>query len=456
MKKVFDSVDILDRRCYDKYLLSEDILMEYAASSIYRFITKRFTKNSKILIVSGSGNNGADGIVLARLLYADYKVKLFLTSTLKTDTMAYKQYQRFQAIGGKSIDMIPKKVDIVIDAIFGSGLNRELNHKYCNLIHQLNSLKGYKISCDIPSGIQNNHSLSKEVFKADTTITMGGYKTMLFEDKVKNFVGKIKVASLGLSSQIYQKDIDDNIYLLEKKDYKPPLREAKNTHKGNFGHFAVISGEKQGASILSAIAGYRFGAGLVTIVGKTTNIPYYIMNSDKLPPNTTSIAVGMGLGKTGIDNLINNNITKVIDADMFYDLRIIDMIDDNILTPHPKEFVSLLKLTKIADIDIDTLQQNRFKYLRLFMKQYPKCVIILKGANTLIGYSHNIYINPFGTNALSKGGSGDVLSGLIGALLAQGYHIKDSAIMASLALSLSSRKIKKNYNNTPLDILDFI
>jgi hydroxyethylthiazole kinase-like uncharacterized protein yjeF len=128
-----------------------------------------------------------------------------------------------------------------------------------------------------------------------------------------------------------------------------------------------------------------------------------------------------------------------------------------VLTPHPKEFVSLLKLCDIADISVEELQNNRFLYVKEFCKKYPNVVLLLKGANVIISSNEKIYVNSFGNATLSKGGSGDVLSGLIGSLLAQGYNSLDAAINASLAHAMAARNYpKNNYSLTPSDLVEEI
>jgi hydroxyethylthiazole kinase-like uncharacterized protein yjeF len=457
MKKVFDEVYTLDKRCYELFGLSEDILMENAAISIKNFISKKFNKTNTILIVSGSGNNGADGIALARMLHQDYDVNLYLPFGAKS-SMAQLQLLRAKKLHINIITSL-KKCDIVVDCLFGSGLNRALDTQSINIIQELNKMSAYKISCDIPSGIDNQGVIQSIAFKADVTITMGALKKALFLDMAKDYVGKIKVANLGISSKLYQ--TATNTFLLEKSDFKAPNRTIQLTNKSTFGHLVVVAGKKVGASVLCAKSGFRFGCGLVSIISKKRekNLPYEIMYSKNIPHNATALAIGMGLAKQYKKEYLINDIPKVIDADLFYDNIILELLkqDNIILTPHPKEFCSLLKITNIANIDIDTLQKNRFEYLNKFMMLYPKVVVVLKGANTLIAYDKKIYINSFGTSSLSFGGSGDVLAGIIGSLLAQGYSIIDSAINGVLAHSLAARKFKKsNYSLTPLQLIKLL
>jgi len=254
-----------------------------------------------------------------------------------------------------------------------------------------------------------------------------------------------------------------NTFLLDSYDIKLPLRIKQNSHKGSFGHLSVIVGNKTGAGIIAAEAAFAFGAGLVTVItDQEVNVPYHIMQKSTLPENCTAIAIGMGLGQFNqaeMKQILDIDIAKVVDADLFHDDIILTVLnhDNVVLTPHPKEFCSLLKFTKLADITVAELQSNRFKYVRLFAVNYPQTVLLLKGANSLITYNNIIYINPLGSNSLSKGGSGDVLAGLIAALLTQGYSAVNATITASLAHSMSATNYtKNNYSLTPMDVIEGI
>ena len=457
MKKVFDEVNSLDKKCYSKYALSEDILMEHAATSMLNFCEQNFNKNSKILIVCGAGNNGADGIALGRLLYKKYKVKLYIPYGTKSP-MAKLQLKRSKLLGVKISERI-SKVDLVVDCLFGSGLSRDLDIKSQVIIKKLNKLDAFKLACDIPSGINSLGQISTVAFKSDLTITMGAFKKSLFTDNAKDYVGDIKVANLGVQRSLYEDKT--NCFLLEKKDLELPFRDKKSSHKGTYGHLGVVIGDKKGAGILCAEAGFAFGCGLISVINKNDikKIPNHIMQNKNIPNNTTALCIGMGLGSSCDDSLINNDIPKVIDADLFYNKNILDILKQNniILTPHPKEFCSLLKLTNIANITINELQNNRFKYLSIFAKKYPKVTILLKGANVLIAQNKKLYINRLGTSILSKGGSGDVLSGLIGSLLAQGYDCLDATINGSLAHTIGASKYSgNNYSLTPEELINQI
>ena len=456
MQKLFDEVNSLDKRCYEEFLLSEDLLMEHAASSMALYICENFSHLNSILIVCGSGNNGADGIALARLLHTKFNVNLYLGSPLKS-SMAKLQLQRVQALGVNIVEELTL-CDITVDCLFGTGLNKALNENYINLINILNSYTSIKIACDIPSGINTIGQVESIAFEADITITMGALKTSLFTDVSKDYVGEIIVANLGVQRNIYE--IESNKYLLEKSDMKLPFRDKKNSHKGNFGHLNVIVGCKKGAGIIAAKAAFGFGAGLVSVVcHENLDLPYHIMQTHFISENCTAIAIGMGLGKYETDEIrriLNKDIPKIIDADLFYDELLCEILDQEVvLTPHPKEFCSLLKLCKIANIFVEELQNNRFLYVKKFTEKYPAVVLLLKGANVIISQGEKVFVNSLGSAVLSKGGSGDVLSGLIGSLLAQGYEPLDATITASLAHTIAARNYSKNnYSLIPSDLVE--
>jgi len=450
MQKLFDEVATLDARCYEEFGLSEDILMEHASEGMASYIRSNFAKKSKIIIVCGSGNNGADGITLGRLLHGDYDVSIYYAKKPKS-TMALLQEKRAKAIGLKECFEIDAS-DVLVESIVGTGFKGEFSSELKELMERLNKSSAFKIACDMPS----------KGFEADVTLTMGALKKSMFLDEVKDRVGEIRVLDLGVTRDIYE--IPTSWNLLDLEDLELPYRTQKDSHKGSFGHLAISCGEKSGASIMSAQSALKFGSGLVTLVGfEDMLIPHTIMYSHELPKNTTALALGMGLGNEfsdkELDKFLDNSLPLVGDADIFH-MTIVTKIlkrKNLVLTPHAKEFVSLLKQTNLADISVDELQKNRFKYVEIFVGAYSDATLILKGANVIIAQNNQFFINPHGTSALAKGGSGDVLSGLVGALLAQGYQPLDAAKNASLAhtkLALNYRGA--DFSLTPDDLVSEI
>lgn len=467
MQNVFKSVETIDKSAVERFHLSNEILMENAASAIEQIIDERVSApNALIIIVCGRGDNGADGFALARRLSAKYNIKVFAPESLANRTQSdlnALQRERFEAVGGKFIDKL-FSCDMIVDCLFGSGFSGEIDSQIGDLIAQMNAIGRLKIACDISSGLLATNAKSIEsksdfgIFKADITIAMGALKSAYFSDFAKDFVGEIAVANLGISRANYESD--SNIKLLEISDLKLPQRFAQNTHKGRFGHSCVIAGEKEGACILSALSAFAFGSGLVSIIGEVKNLPHHIMNATQLPNNCNAIAFGMGLGakieRYNFDFL--GKIPSVIDADMFYhnDLRGILEKGNLVLTPHLKEFSSALKILGFGEFSIREIERKKIELMMDFSSRFPNVVLLLKGANVFIAQKEKIYINTLGRNNLAKGGSGDVLSGLIVALLAQGYSLLDSAINASLAHSLASQKVQSSFGLEPMDLINAI
>ncbi|WP_298085401.1 NAD(P)H-hydrate dehydratase, partial [uncultured Campylobacter sp.] len=349
--------------------------------------------------------------------------------------------------------------DCIIDGIFGTGLSRELDERTINLINLLNEKSAYKLACDIPSGLDKNGMSQGAVFKADTTVTMGALKLALYSDFAKDFVGRVKVANLGLPRELYE--TGTSFYKLGKSDLNLPFRVKQNANKGDFGHVFVVSGQKSGAARIAGLAALTMGAGLVSVVGENLNIEPVLMQSARITPKMRVGAVGMGLGELDEaqkDELFSELKTKdalVIDADLCYEPRTLELLNSEkvVITPHPKEFASLLELADLGKFDASEVQKNRFNLAQIFSRNF-KCVLVLKGANTLIAQGGEVYVMTHGSAALAKGGSGDALSGIIAGLLAQGYSPLNAAISGTLAHALAAREIKINdYALTAADVI---
>lgn len=461
MQKVFENCYALDKRCYEQYGLSEDILMEHAAVGMAQYIRRHSAQGASVLIAAGTGNNGADGIALARQLHGEYEVKLYVPFDLHS-AMAKVQFERAAFLGVKVVDAI-SDADIVVDALFGTGLNRNVDNHTEHILHQLNALKAHKIACDIPTGVGTKGTLMPIAFRADVTVTMGAYKEALFLDACKDVVGDVIRVDLGVSSLFYEGQSQS--YVLEKSDLKLPSRTQQVTHKGSFGHAAVFCGEKEGAGIISGMASATFGAGLTTlVVHEKITPPAYLMHSNVVPDNVSALAIGMGLGCHFESEFLQKYVVKshlpiVLDADSFYSEEILSLLQQRdreiVITPHPKEFVSLWKILTGEHLSVTQVQAKRFEMVRMFNRKYPHVTLLLKGANTIIMQEERLYINPLGCSKLSKGGSGDVLSGLIVSLLAQGYSGVDAAIHASLALVMAADQYSgSSYAMLPTDLVN--
>ncbi|MCQ2876975.1 NAD(P)H-hydrate dehydratase [Helicobacter pylori] len=461
MLSVYEKVDALDKRALEEWLLSEDILMENAAMALERAVLQNASLGAKVIILCGSGDNGGDGYALARRLIGRFKTLVFEMKLAKSP-MCQLQKERAKKVGvvikaweEKNEDL---ECDVLIDCVVGSafkgGLEPFLDFE------SLSQKACFKIACDIPSGIDSKGRVDKRAFKADTTISMGTIKSCLLSDRAKDYVGELKVGHLGVFNQIYE--IPTETFLLEKSDLKLPLRDRKNAHKGDYGHAHVLLGKHSGAGLLSALSALSFGSGVVSVQAleceiTSNNKPLELVFCENFPKKLSAFALGMGLEGFPKDFKKWLGLAPcVLDAGVFYHKEVLQALEKEvILTPHPKEFLSLLKSVGI-NISMLELLDNKLEIARDFSQKYPKVVLLLKGANTLIAHQGRVFINNLGSVALAKAGSGDVLAGLIVSLLSQNYTPLDAAINASLAHALAGLEFKNNYALTPLDLIEKI
>ncbi|MCQ2873791.1 NAD(P)H-hydrate dehydratase [Helicobacter pylori] len=461
MLSVYEKVNALDKRALEEWLLSEDILMENAAMALERAVLQNASLGAKVIILCGSGDNGGDGYALARRLAGRFRVLVFEMKLAKSP-MCQLQKERAKKVGVVIKAWEEKneylECDVLIDCVVGSafkgGLEPFLDFE------SLSQKARFKIACDIPSGIDSKGRVDKRAFKADTTISMGAIKSCLLSDKAKDYIGELKVGHLGVFNQIYE--IPTETFLLEKSDLKLPLRDRKNAHKGDYGHAHVLLGKHSGAGLLSALSALSFGSGVVSVQAleceiTSNNKPLELVFCENFPKKLSAFALGMGLEGLPKDFKKWLGLAPcVLDAGVFYHKEVLQALEKEvILTPHPKEFLSLLKSVGI-NISMLELLDNKLEIARDFSQKYPKVVLLLKGANTLIAHQGRVFINNLGSVALAKAGSGDVLAGLIVSLLSQNYTPLDAAINASLAHALAGLEFKNNYALTPLDLIEKI
>lgn len=461
MLSVYEKGNALDKRALEEWLLSEDVLMENAAMALERAVLKNASLGAKVIILCGSGDNGGDGYALARRLMGRFKTLVFEMKLAKSP-MCQLQKERAKKVGVaiKTWEDNHKDLecDVLIDCVVGSAFKGELE-PFLDF-ESLSQKARFKIACDIPSGIDSKGRVDKRAFKADLTISMGAIKSCLLSDRAKDYVGELKVAHLGVFNPIYE--IPTDTFLLEKSDLKLPLRDRKNAHKGDYGHAHVLLGKHSGAGLLSALSALSFGSGVVSIQAleceiTSNNKPLELVFCENFPKKLSAFALGMGLEGLPKDFKKWLGLAPcVLDAGVFYHKEVLQALEkEAVLTPHPKEFLSLLKSVGI-NISMLELLDNKLEIARDFSQKYPKVVLLLKGANTLIAHQGRIFINNLGSVALAKAGSGDVLAGLIVSLLAQNYTPLDAAINASLAHALAGLEFKNHYALTPLDLIEKI
>ncbi|RVZ67604.1 NAD(P)H-hydrate dehydratase [Helicobacter pylori] len=463
MLSVYEKVNALDKRAIEELFLSEDILMENAAMALERAVLQNASLGAKVIILCGSGDNGGDGYALARRLVGRFKTLVFEMKLAKSP-MCQLQKERAKK-AGVTIKTYEENAlnqnlecDVLVDCVVGSAFKGELE-PFLDF-ESLSQKARFKIACDIPSGIDSKGRVDKGAFKADLTISMGAIKSCLLSDRAKDYIGELKVGYLGVFNPIYE--IPTDTFLLEKSDLKLPLRDKKNAHKGDYGHAHVLLGKHSGAGLLSALSALSFGSGVVSIQAleceiTSNNKPLELVFYENFPKKLSAFALGMGLENIPKDFKKWLELAPcVLDAGVFYHKEVLQALEKEvILTPHPKEFLSLLKLVGI-NISMLELLDNKLEIARDFSQKYPKVVLLLKGANTLIAHQGRTFINILGSVALAKAGSGDVLAGLIVSLLSQNYTPLDAAINASLVHALAGLEFKNNYALTPLDLIEKI
>lgn len=494
MQKIFENPEELEHTVKKELSIPDFMMMENAAIGMAEFIKnliiEKDLKNPTILIVCGKGNNGGDGYALARHLSL-FKVSLcsidapFSREALVQFNICKKLAQLNES------NRLDEKADIIVDCVYGIGFRDEFLPAVKKIIFSMNQMKGIKIACDVPSGLRKDGTCADEVFRADYTLTMGSLKLGLFSDKAKAVCGKIITLDLGIPKKEFDSFGVSTINLVEEKDIDLPVRKNPLAHKGSYGHTVVFAGEKSGAGVLAATAAMNFGSGLTSLY-KTHNSNLFqfkispeLMIAQQIPKKTTSLVIGSGLGTLleSDSNLITNwfNGTRspgvVLDADIFnldYFISLLNFMNGFekariVLTPHLFEFQKLMaKVQKTypdigitdEEIQVQNLTESvneKIKLGKILNVLFPKTAVVIKSANTFVAYNGDIYVIANGTESLAKGGSGDVLAGMIGALLAQGYSTKDAVLTACYTHGKASHlEDFANFSLTPEKLIENI
>ncbi len=436
-------------------------LMERAGNAAFLRIKEKLSDGISITVFAGPGNNGGDGLVIARLLLNDgYHVRIFLVETGVKHTQEFDtNLQRLHKAGVMPVtltspDSLPdiSSCETVIDAIFGSGLTRPPAGVAADLIHRINSSGAYVISIDIPSGLfcdDNTDADLSAIVKSSLTLTFQFPKLAFMFAGASAFAEKWEVLDIGINQEAISSMPSDYEYV-ETADVRKILRRRqKFDHKGKFGHSLIIAGSygKAGAATLAAAASMRTGSGLVTVHTPSSAVlaiqaalPEAMVSPDPGAEFVTSIpdlsrynAVGAGPGlgtdpdtRNAIADLLTAcNIPLVLDADALNILALepemLAMVPPgSVLTPHPGEF------KRLAGVDFSDYKMLMIQ--KEFAVKY-QCTVVLKGSCTSIALPDGkILFNSTGNPGMATGGTGDVLTGMITALLAQEYSPEQAAI----------------------------
>jgi NAD(P)H-hydrate epimerase len=466
MIKIFttEKMKDLDRYTIENKPIASIDLIERASTLFVQEFIRRFSKQCRIVVFAGFGNNGADALAVARLLKDEsYKVITYLFNTkqhLSPDCLENKhRLIETDATGFNEVISnftLPELTgnDIVIDGLFGSGLNKPIEGGFAKLISHINESDAYVVSIDIPSGLfgeDNRKNNTEAIIRADITLTFSYPKLAFLLPENEEFAGKWKVLDIGIHPDIITKTKTPYNLILEDDICKTILPRRKFGHKSLYGHALLIAGSrgKMGAALLASRACMRSGAGLLTahipqcgeLILQTAS-PETMLSFDPHPEYYTTlpdlspysaIGIGPGLGRqpqtaSGLGDLFRKARTHlVIDADALNiiasDKNLMELIPKrSILTPHLKEFDRLAG-------------ESSSGYERLMKAQSlareHKLIFILKGAYTAICTpGGNIYFNSTGNPGMATAGSGDVLTGIILGLLAQGYEPETASVIS--------------------------
>ena len=438
-------------------------LMERAAMACTKWLCAHFDRNASLVILAGPGNNGGDGWAIARLLAEKgyREIRLYLaafSAELSPDAAVNRQRLMDQHLVPVSVmdsaDQFPviRPSDIVIDSLFGSGLSRPLSGLAAELVKHINTAGCRVISIDIPSGLMgedNTGNQAENIINADHTLTFQFPKLSFLFPENEVFVGEWTLLDIGLHGKGIEETgtpfhyvVRDDIACLMKP-------RSRFSHKGTYGHALLIAGSygMMGAAILASKACLRTGAGLVTahvpLKGYEilqTSVPEAIVNLDPgeeyfsrvpdlVPYN--AVGIGPGIGRRAVvqkalkDLLLKCPVPLVMDADALNLVaahkELLEQIPENsIITPHPKEFERIAGAFKNG---YDRLMKQ------IEFARHHKIIVVYKGANTTIALPDGrCYFNSTGNPGMATGGSGDVLTGMILSLLAQGYDPSEAAM----------------------------
>jgi len=491
--KIFPSIQIkqLDAYTMEHEPISSINLMERAATALTQAIMKYRSKDTPIVVFAGPGNNGGDALAVSRLLAEEgYQVKAYLFNTgehiseectINKERLVLCEKAEFNEITSKFEPPVLDKDCLVIDGLFGSGLKKALSGGFAAVVKYINSSPATIVSIDIPSGLMcedNTYNIKNHIIRANKTISLQLPKLSFFFAENQDYLGDWELIDINLSQEGI-KETFTTWFLTEEKDICPLIRSRKRfSHKGNFGNALLIAGSygMAGASVLSAKACLRTGVGILNVHVPLKNndilqtaVPEAIVLHDMCethfatpvyPDSYNAVAIGPGLGQSEetatalMEQIKLCQDPVVLDADALNILAehrqaLLSVPKGSILTPHPKELERLVgkcesgfeRLTKARDLATNF-----------------KIYIVLKGAySTIITPDGNCYFNPTGNPGMATAGSGDVLTGVLLSLLAQGYSPEEACklgvYMHGLAGDLAKEKIGE-IGMTASDIID--
>ena len=466
-------------------------LMERAAKACCQRIIKLVKRDDKILIVCGKGNNGGDGLAICRLLLQnDFDAEALVihyTEAFSEESM--HNYNLLKDNFSASVsdihhaDELKEKFSqdnfILIDALFGTGLNRSMEGLSADVIHLMNQSTKTIISIDVPSGlfIDQSSASQSSIVQSTLTLTFEVPKLAFLMPQNSSYVPEFEILDIGLNQQGIQLQNSNFFYITKHLISSLLKKRAKFSHKGTYGHALLLAGSKgkSGAALIASKACLKSGAGLLTLHSseETLNalliaLPEAMSSKDSQadfiseiiqPENYGAIGMGPGIGLHDETQQVLKKLLQYYSGKLILDADALNILAENktwlnflpancILTPHPKEFERLTE--KHAD-DFD-----RLKALQLFSLKY-KCIVILKGAHSAVAMPDgNVFFNSSGNAGLAKGGSGDGLTGIILGLLARGYNVPQAALIGTFIHGFAADLLLKKNSMESILISDVI
>ena len=427
-----------------------------SAQEIYHHPKSFLWKKSHIVVLCGPGNNGGDGLVLSRHLFSHgfSSIKIFCDEKAQKSSLLKTQLERVKAQGIdifpiKSIEKIKQSLNscsLIVDALFGVGLSKKLTGIYLKLVNLINTTSVDVISLDTPSGlnVDTGQCFGKAV-KAGLTLSFGLAKPGFYLMQGSSHVGQLIVLPIGFPKNLLQGNPAYNHFLVDETWVASQMPQRHSTdHKAKQGHLLVLAGHKGfwGAGALSAIAAYRMGAGFVTWAGGNSqshppldSAPEVLtqnLTDKKLLSNKTAVVIGPGLGMTTstkklLLSLKKQNLPVVVDADAFsicVKENLFPLPSHWVLTPHSGE------LGRLFNIKGEELDKDRCGYA-IKASQKTESLVLLKGFHSILAQKNKCWIIPTGNSALAKAGTGDVLAGFMGALMARNLSPFSAATCAA-------------------------
>lgn len=475
----------VDQTLIQQHGIPGEALMERAAQGVVQAIYARFQKDARILILCGPGNNGGDGFAVLRQLHeAGRRADCwFAASAEKLSLDALAHYHRALQAGCCFLHTMPEPAEYacVVDALFGTGLSRPLSPAYCAVIAKVNDSTAYRISIDIPSGIDGlTGRCCGAAIRADETVTFQYVKRGLLLCPGREYAGKIRIHPIA---EQYPAHSDTGwLEASDIRDILPP--RPLDSHKGKNGRALLCVGSERytGAALLSAKAALRGGCGLLSVAVPAAVKPAFsaVPEAMCIPCGDTGIwdetaqadaleridasqvvGIGCGMGEMSMNRLLRAVLAShrpaVVDADALNQLAAypelqLQLHENVVLTPHPAEMARILRCSVGAVLEnpIETARESADKL---------GCIVLLKGATTCISNGSKTVLNTTGNPGLAKGGSGDVLTGLLLALLSQKVPPFQAACAAAFLLGASADLAYQILGNRMLiagDVIDAI